>query len=49
LRTRRPGDNPRIVVDVEVGDAEARHRIDDPHHAVLETGVAKTFQVVDAA
>ena len=43
LRTRRPGDNARIVVDVEVGDAEARHRIDDAHHAVLEAGVAEAL------
>ncbi len=49
LRTRRPGDHARIVVDVEVGDAEARHRIDDAHHAVLHAGIGEALEVVDAA
>ena len=49
LRTRPPGDYARIVVDAEVGDAEARRRIDEPHHPILEAALAKALEVIDAA
>src|SRR5262249_62380336 len=49
LRTRRPGDHAWIVVDIEVGDAEARHCLDDAHHTMLEAGIAEAFEVIDAA
>ena len=49
LRTRPPGDYPRIVVNAEVGDAEARRGIDEPHHPMLEAGIAKALEVIDAA
>src|SRR5262245_37088791 len=49
LWSRRPGDAARIVVDVELGDTEARSGIDNPHHPMLEAGVAEALEVVDAA
>src|SRR5680860_1542774 len=49
LRTRRPGDHARIIVDVEIAHAEAGHGIADAHHAMLEASIGEALEVVDAA
>jgi hypothetical protein len=48
LRTRRPGHHARIIVDIEVCDAERRHRVANAHHAMLEAGIGEALEVVDA-
>ncbi len=39
----------RIIVDPEILDPKRRHRVDQPHHAVLFTGIRKAAQVIDPA
>ncbi len=48
LRAGRPGDDAAVVVDVVVGDAEARHHVDDAHGPVLQAGIAEALEIVNA-